>query len=178
MSETALQSLLDRMTAVVDTYHSTAHPLPTLIELRRELSGLNWNLANYVKQTYGTKALTYATRKHRTAVEIFSRIEEDEVATGVKKRAMNRLEVEAEASQGVLLARREEGVAEAEFEHVKAMLYAAKEVLSAMGQEIADARDEKGYQESINAHERNSNSNGSTRTSEAPEWQALSEGDF
>ena len=74
-------------------------------------------------------------------------IERDEQTTGTKPRPMSRLEQQAEASKQVLESRRQEALADAEFEGVKAMLFAAKEVLHAMAQEIADARDERNYQE-------------------------------
>lgn len=144
-----LQTILNEMTGIVDTYHAQTHPIATLIDMRRQLAGWNWSLSTYVKQTYGSKALSYAKRKHDTAAYIVGEIEKDENTKGVKARPMSRLEQQAEASEKVLQSRRDEALAEAEFEGVKAMLYAAKEVLHAMAQEIADARDERNYQESI-----------------------------
>ena len=142
-----LPTILSEMTAIVDSYHAQAHPIGTLIDMRRQLAGWNWSLSTYVKQTYGSKALTYAKRKHDTAAYIMGEIERDEQTTGTKPRPMSRLEQQAEASKQVLESRRQEALADAEFEGVKAMLFAAKEVLHAMAQEIADARDERNYQE-------------------------------
>lgn len=142
-----LPTILSEMTAIVDSYHAAVHPIGTLIDMRRMLAGWNWSLSTYVKQTYGSKALTYAKRKHDTAKYIVGEIERDEQTTGTKPRPMSRLEQQAEASQQVLDSRRAEALADAEYEGVKAMLFAAKEVLHAMSQEIADARDERNYQE-------------------------------
>lgn len=129
------QGIIDKMTALVDTYHAQHHELPALIEIRRDLAVQLFYLSSHVKQTYGRKALSYVLRKYAIAREIARAIEDDKAAT--KKRPMNMLEAQTEALDHVLQRRKEETEREAEHELLSATIDSAKQVLSAMQQEIA-----------------------------------------
>ena len=140
-----VESTIRQMQAIVDTYHSQAHPLPSLIEMRRELAGLLFFLSGQVKATWVKKEVSHARRKWATSREIVAAMEQDLKAVGTKPRAMNRLEVETEALDHVLQAKKEQAEAEGEWEELRAMSRAAEQVLNAMQQEIADLRHEQNH---------------------------------
>ena len=129
------QGIMDKITALVDTYHSQHHELPALIEMRRDLAVQLFYLSSHVKQVYGRKALSYVMRKYAIAREIARAIEDDKAA--VKKRPMNQLEAQTEALDHVLQRRKEETEREAEHEALTAAIDSTKQVLAAMQQEIA-----------------------------------------
>lgn len=123
--------LVAKMDAIVDTYHGQSHPLPALIDLRRELAGNLYSLTGYVKKSYGQAGLTEAKRKWAFSRAIVNARQLD------AKTPFNMLQVNAEASDEIKRLRDEEVMAEAGKDALKTKIDATKEVLSAMQQEIA-----------------------------------------
>jgi len=137
-------TIITAMDTIVDTYQSQDHPLPVLIELRRNLAIWLYRLTAHVKQTYGTAGLKYAQRKYRIAQHIVDARAVD------AKAAIGFLEHSAAKMPSVMQAQEDEVWAEAEKEQLKARIRATDNVLQALQQEIADLRTEKSnpsYQE-------------------------------
>lgn len=141
------KQVLERVHALVDSYHSMPHPaeLRRLYEIRRDLTNENMNLTKFVKGTYGRARLSYAQRKWTTAAHIASALEEDAKKIKSERTAMNALEVKAEALATALLMKTQEIDAEGDWEELTATLKAVDKVLMAVGQEITDGRKQLDY---------------------------------
>ena len=112
---------IKKIRELVDEYGNGAHPLPTLIELRRELAVYLFRLGSHVKDAFGRKGYQNAFRKYAFYREIATAIEKDKAALG-KARAMNQYETQTEAMDSVLQAKKAEVDAEAEWEEVRATI--------------------------------------------------------
>lgn len=130
-------TIIKEIDAIVDTYHSAEHPLPVLIELRRNLAVFSYRLAAHVKEVYGKAGLTYATRKFRIAEHIVGARNID------AKAPISFLETSALKIPAVMEAQKAEIEAEAEREGLIARIRAINNVLASLQQEIADLRAEK-----------------------------------
>lgn len=135
---------IQKIHTLVDTYHSGSHPLPVLMELRREIAVYTFRLSAHIKSAYIKKGYSNAARKWQFAREIVTAREKDAKAGG-KPRALNAIEMETESLDYVLQAKKQEVEAEAEWEEVKSTIDLAKQVLSALMQEISDGGHEKRY---------------------------------
>jgi hypothetical protein len=137
-----LRPTIDHIRALVDTYSADHHPLPELIQMRRELSVFLFRLTAFVKETYGAKLHRNILRKYAYYREIIVAMDKDKKALG-KPRAMNAYEVETEAMDGVLQAKKAEAEADAAWEEVRHIIDLGKQVLQSMQQEISDLKIEK-----------------------------------
>jgi len=133
---------INHIRAIVDTYSAGAHPLPALIDMRRELAVYLFRLTGHVKGAYGSKLRSNIVRKHAFYREIVVAMDRDKQALG-KPRAMNAYEVETEAMDHVLQARKQEVEADAQWEEVRYVIDIAKQILASMQQEISDLKTEK-----------------------------------
>jgi len=133
---------INHISAIVDTYGAAAHPLPALIEMRRNLAVYLYRLSSHVKSVYGSKATTYVLRKYAIAREMVVAMETDRKAGG-KPRPISQIETQTEALDMILQARKTEAEADSEWEQVRAVLDMGKQILSAMSQEISDLKTEK-----------------------------------
>lgn len=152
-SEEAIQKAVDELDALIDTYHSlpdVGHvELADLWRIRRDIVHAKTHLARMVKPAYANKAMLYVYRKYAVAREIVAAMNADARAVGVKPRAMNTLEVQTEALDHVLQAKKAQVQAEALYEQVTEMLSAADKALYALGQEIKEGMAERQYQNSL-----------------------------
>jgi len=128
--------------SLVDTYSGGSHPLPALIEMRRELAVYLFRLTGHVKSSYGGKLKSYIRRKHGVARAIITAMEEDIKVMG-KAKAMNFYDTATEALDHVRQAKTEEAEADAEWEQLRYTIDIAKQILASMQQELADLRTEK-----------------------------------
>jgi hypothetical protein len=135
---------IQRIRELVDEYHNGSHPLPQLMELRREVVVMLFRLTSHIKASYGKKAHANIIRKYAFYREMLTAMDRDKAALG-KALALNQYEVRTEAMDAVLQAKKAEAEAEAEWEEVKSVIDMGKQVLSALSQEIADFRHEKGH---------------------------------
>jgi hypothetical protein len=142
---------IQKIRELVDEYHNGSHPLPTLIELRREIAVYAFRLSAHIKDIYIKKGYNNAARKWQFASEIVAARDRD-IKAGGKPKAMNAIEVEVESLNHVLQAKKAEVEAEAEYEEVKVTIDLAKQVLSALQQEIADQRHEQSNAQFQNTH--------------------------
>jgi hypothetical protein len=127
---------------LVDEYHNGAHPLPALIDLRREISVYLFRLTSHIRAAYGKKAHANIIRKYAFYREMLTAMDRDKQALG-KALALNQYEVRTEAMDGVLQAKKAEADAEAEWEELKSTVDATKQVLASLQQEISDGKYEK-----------------------------------
>jgi len=148
---TDLRLTIEHIRSIVDTYHGGAHPLPALIDMRRELSVYLFRLTSHVKSTYGQKLHRNIVRKYAFYREITVAMEKDRQALG-KPRAMNQYETQTEAMDHVLQAKKDEAEADAQWEEVRHVIDLGKQVIAAMQQEIADGRHEKQNAHFQNTH--------------------------
>jgi hypothetical protein len=136
--------LQEKIDAIIDTYHgSSFSDLQTIISLRRDLAVYQYRLAAHMRHTYKAKAYSYARRKYWHAKAIHDALMQDIAENKKKPRAINQLEHYAEALEQTHTNRQMEAEDEAQWEGVRAQLSAAKEVLSAMNQEISNEKWEK-----------------------------------
>jgi hypothetical protein len=133
---------INHIRAIVDTYSAGAHPLPALIDMRRELAVFLFRLTGHVKSSYGGKLKSYIRRKHGVARAIITAMEEDIKVMG-KAKAMNYYDTATEALDHVRQAKTEEAEADAEWEQLRYTIDIAKQILAAMQQEISDLKTEK-----------------------------------
>ena len=138
---TDLRLTIDHIRSLVDTYHGGAHPLPALIDMRRELSVYLFRLTSHVNSTYGQKLKSYIRRKHGVARAIITAMEDDIKVMG-KAKAMN----------SVVQAKKDEADADAAWEEVRMVIDLGKKILDSMAQEIADGRHEKQNAHFQNTH--------------------------
>lgn len=153
---TTKDDALARIVEIVDSYHGIPHPaeLGVLYELRRELSVARVELSRHVKAAYGRKALTYVQRKWVVAKSMSDAIKAE---TG-KGRAVEKYKADAEALDEVRDLNNHLSDAEAAWEEVHEMLRSTDAVLSAMQQEITDARKEQDYQNHLELLQRRNQS--------------------
>jgi hypothetical protein len=137
-----LKLTIDHIRSLVDTYGAGAHPLPDLIEMRRDLAVYLFRLSSHVKSTYGGKLKSYIRRKHGVARAIITAMEEDIKVMG-KAKAMNFYDTATEALDHVRQAKTEEAEADAEWEEVRLIVDLGKRILDSMSQEISDLKIEK-----------------------------------
>ena len=121
---TPQQSIIERAQGHIDAYHGLSHPAEpgALWELRRNL------------------------RKYAVAKEIASTLDADKRDKDRKPRPMNQLEVQTEALDFVLRAKKEQVEAEAQYEEVSEVLKSMDKILFALSQEIDDFLRERQYQ--------------------------------
>lgn len=148
---TDLRLTIDHIRSIVDTYHEGAHPLPALIDMRRELAVYLFRLTGHVRSAYGQKLKSYIRRKHGVARAIITAMEDDIKVMG-KAKAMNFYDTATEALDHVRQAKTEEAEADAQWEEVRHVIDLGKQVLAAMQQEIADGRHEKQNAHFQNTH--------------------------
>jgi hypothetical protein len=129
---------------IVDTYYVQAHPLPALMHMRRELTGHLFYLTSHVKPAFKRKEISAVQRKWQMSREIVVALQND-LKAGGKSTPMNKIEVQAEALDFVLQAKKEEAEAAASWEEVKETIRTVHAVLQAMSQEIAHGRKENEY---------------------------------
>lgn len=132
-----LKRTLHSIDGIIDTYTGGKHSAEDIITMRRELSGHLYYLSSYVKATYSDSVVSYARRKRTMARETLAALQKD------AKTRMNKAEVEAEMTDAVMEAHKEQARAEGEREELKARMYAINEVLQSMSHEIAYLRREK-----------------------------------
>ena len=135
---------IQKIRDLVDEYHNGAHPLPTLMSLRREIAVMLFRLTSHIKAAYGKKGYASVLRKYAFAREVVAARDMD-LKAGGKPRALNAIETSTEALDHVLQAKKAEVDAEAEWEEVKSVIDMGKQVLSSLQQEIADFRHEKSH---------------------------------
>jgi hypothetical protein len=133
---------INHIRAIVDTYSAGAHPLPALIDMRRELAVYLFRLTGHVKGAYGGKLKSYIRRKHGVARAIITAMEDDIKVMG-KAKAMNFYDTATEALDHVRQAKTEEAEADAEWEEVRLIVDLGKRILDSMSQEISDLKIEK-----------------------------------
>ena len=141
---TDYEKTLSAIRTVVDTYNIQAHPLPALIDMRRELTGHLIYLTSHVKPAFKRKEISAVQRKWQMSREIVVAMQND-LKAGGKATPMNKIEVQTEALDFVLQAKKEEAEAAATWEEVKETIRTVHAVLQAMSQEIANARQENAY---------------------------------
>jgi len=142
------EKTLSAIRGLVDTYYMQALPLGSLMEMRRELTGHLFYLTTYVKPAHKQKDISAVQRKWQMSREIVVALEKDArvaKASGEKPTPMNRIEVQTEALDFVLQAKKEEAEAAAAWEEVKQMIRTTHTVIQAMTQDIANARKESEY---------------------------------
>jgi len=132
------EEAIKHIDSLVDSYHGGGHSLPDLLLLRKDLAVWSYYLAGFVRETHGKSALSYAKRKHAVAEHIVNARSLD------AKTPISFLETSAMKLPTVMEAIKAEAWAEAEKDELQARLKAINNVLSAMQQELADMRAEKG----------------------------------
>jgi len=140
--------LLSDIDAIVDTYGSGEHPLPTLIELRRNLAVLGYRLSTHIKQVYGDAGMAYAVRKFTIAREILKARKID----ASKPPPMNVLEVTVMEVDEVKAAQKNEIDKDASKEDLRGRLDFIKQVLAAIQQEISVLSHEQKHAQYQNTH--------------------------
>lgn len=131
-----LASTLSACKALIDTYTGGDHAPADIIRMRRELSGHLYYLTSYVKGTYSQSIVSYARRKRVMAMETLAALQQD------SRKPMNKAEVQAEATNAVMEAHKEQADAEGTKEEIRAQMIAIKEVLQSMSHEISYLRAE------------------------------------
>ena len=145
---TDYEKTISAIRGLVDTYYMQALPLGSLMEMRRELTGHLFYLTTYVKPAFKRKEISSVQRKWQMSREIVVALEKDArvaKASGEKPTPMNRIEVQTEALDFVLQAKKEEAEAAATWEEVKETIRTVHAILQSMTQEIANARQESAY---------------------------------
>ena len=145
---TPQQSIIERAQGHIDAYHGLSHPAEpgALWELRRNLTVERFALSRTVKAGYIAKAYAYVLRKYAVAKEIASALDADKRDKDRKPRPMNQLEVQTEALDFVLRAKKEQVETEAQYEEVIEVLKSMDKILFALSQEIDDFLRERQYQ--------------------------------
>lgn len=138
------EKTLSAIRGIVDTYYVQAHPLTALMHMRRELTGHLFYLTSHVKPAFKRKEISAVQRKWQMSREIVVAMQND-LKAGGKATPMNKIEVQTEALDFVLQAKKEEAEAAATWEEVKEMIRTTHAVIQAMTQDIANARQESGY---------------------------------
>jgi len=137
----AYEETLTAIRSIVDTYHGQQHSVHDLITLRRELAGHYFYLTTHVKEKCRVKEVSSIQRKWNTSAEIVAAMTKD-LKAGGKPTPMNRIEIQTEALNHVLVDKTTEAEALAVWEEIKAVSRSISAVLDSMQQEIANARQE------------------------------------